>query len=162
MTKASNHDLALAFGAGAALASIVLLLSQKKKAPRTVLLDPRNEPGKAGFVYNKAHIYDGIAHVSGQVAVQFLIGDGKRECSLEEEIRQVLENLKTVVEKAGSSMDKVLKTDCLLSDISFYPDFNKVYGEFFSENAIKPGRVCYAAKELPLGARIEVACTAFI
>ena len=100
--------------------------------------------------------------MSGQVAVQFLIADGKRECSLEEEIRQVLENLKTVVEKAGSSMDKVLKTDCLLSDISFYPDFNKVYGEFFSENAIKPARVCYAAKELPLGARIEVACTAFI
>ena len=78
---------------GAAVASLVaLMLSGKKK--RTVLLDDRNKPGGAGFVYNKAHIYDGIAHVSGQVAVQFLVGPGKRECSLEEEIRQVLQNLK--------------------------------------------------------------------
>jgi 2-iminobutanoate/2-iminopropanoate deaminase len=153
--------IAQAFVGGAAVASLVaLMLSGKKK--RTVLLDDRNKPGGAGFVYNKAHIYDGIAHVSGQVAVQFLVGPGKRECSLEEEIRQVLQNLKEVVEKSGSSLDKVLKTDCLLSDIAFYPDFNKVYGEFFSDNPIKPARVCYAAKELPLGARIEVACTAFL
>ena len=68
--------IAQAFVGGAAVASLVaLMLSGKKK--RTVLLDDRNKPGGAGFVYNKAHIYDGIAHVSGQVAVQIPLMAGR-------------------------------------------------------------------------------------
>ena len=151
----------LFFLGGVALgAGLVLLLSMKKRN-RKVILDDRNKPGNKGFVYNKAHIIDGIAHISGQVAIQYLMPE-KKEVDLEEEIRQCLENLKTVVEMCGSSMDKVLKTDCLLSDIEDYATFNKVYSTFFSDNAIKPARVCYAAKQLPLKARVEVACTAYV
>jgi len=91
-----------------------------------------------------------------------LLGPGKPVPAIKDEIRFVLQTLKEVLEEAGSGIDKVMKTGCLLTSIEDYGAFNEVYSEFFSDNASKPTRVCYATKELPLGARVEVECTAYL
>jgi 2-iminobutanoate/2-iminopropanoate deaminase len=64
--------------------------------------------------------------------------------------------LKAVLEKSGSSMDKVLKTTCLLNDIKDYAAFNKIYLEYFPNDATRPARLCYAPGGLPLGGLVEV------
>ena len=64
-----------------------------------------------------------------------------------------MQNLKAVLEAAGTSFDKVVKTTCFLADIADFAAFNAVYGNYFTE---KPARSCVAAKDLPKGALVEV------
>ena len=68
--------------------------------------------------------------------------------------------MQALLKESGSDFTRVLKTTCYLGDISYYGDFNEIYGEFFPDNATKPARVCFAAGALPLGAKVEVECTA--
>jgi reactive intermediate/imine deaminase len=73
------------------------------------------------------------------------------------ETRQAMENVKTLLENYGSSLDDVVKCMCMLGDISDYADMNKEYKKFFPEN--RPARSTFGV-DLPLGARIEIECTA--
>ena len=66
---------------------------------------------------------------------------------------QVLENLKAVLEAAGCSLEKVVKTTCFLADMKDFARFNEIYGGYFTG---KPARSCVAAKELPKGVLVEV------
>ena len=66
---------------------------------------------------------------------------------------QVCENLKAVVEAAGTSLDKAVKTVCFLADIADFAKFNEVYGTYFTA---KPARSCVAVKDLPKGVLCEV------
>ncbi|WP_428770211.1 RidA family protein [Treponema sp. HNW] len=70
-----------------------------------------------------------------------------------EQTKQVLQNLKAVLEAGESSLDSVLKTTCFLSSMADFAAFNKVYSEFFTE---KPARSCIAVKDLPKGVLVEV------
>lgn len=74
-----------------------------------------------------------------------------------EQTRQVLQNLKAVLEAGGSSLNSVLKTTCFLASMADFAAFNKVYSEFFAE---KPARSCIAVKELPKGVLVEVEAVA--
>jgi len=73
--------------------------------------------------------------------------------TIEEQTRQVCENLKAVVEAAGSSMNKVVKTTCFLADMNDFARFNEIYAEYFTS---KPARSCVAVKELPKSVLCEV------
>ena len=72
--------------------------------------------------------------------------------------RQVLENMKAVLEAAGSSMPKVVKTTILLQDMASFAEVNGIYAEYFPESP--PARATFAVAGLPLGALVEIEATA--
>ena len=73
------------------------------------------------------------------------------------EARQTLENIKGILEAAGSSLDKVVATFVFMTDLADFQAMNQVYAEYFRANP--PGRTTVEVKALPAGARIEI--TAF-
>lgn len=102
--------------------------------------------------YSHAVSYNGLLFVSGQVALH---PDGT-PCrdSFEAEALRALENLKTVVEECGSSLDRVVKTMIFLADMDDFQAFNAIYAEFFKEQC--PARSCMQAARLPANFRVEI------
>jgi 2-iminobutanoate/2-iminopropanoate deaminase len=104
--------------------------------------------------YNQATTFDKLVFTSGQIALdpatmEIVAG------SVQEQTKQVMENLKAVLEEAGSSFENVLKTTCYLSDMDNFVAFNEVYGQYFkSETA--PARSTVAVKTLPKNVLVEV------
>jgi 2-iminobutanoate/2-iminopropanoate deaminase len=102
--------------------------------------------------YSQAVEANGFIFCSGQIALQpngeFLDGN------VEEQTKQVLENLKNVLEVGSSGINKVVKTTIFLSDIADFAKVNEIYGEFFGEH--KPARATVAVKELPKNAKVEI------
>lgn len=89
---------------------------------------------------------------SGQIPID--PATGKIEAAdIKTQAAQVCENLKAVLEAAGSSLDKVVKTTCFLKDIGDFDAFNEVYAQYFTE---KPARSCVGGLQLPKGALVEV------
>ncbi|MGZ8436074.1 MAG: RidA family protein [Candidatus Binatia bacterium] len=77
-----------------------------------------------------------------------------------EQTRQVLENLKAVLEAAGSSLDKVIKATVFLKNMADFAALNEVYGEYLG--AAKPARSTVAVAELPRGALVEIDFVALV
>ncbi len=77
-----------------------------------------------------------------------------------EETRQTLENIRTVLERHGSSLNQIVKCTVFLADIDEWPRMNEVYVTFFGEK--KPARSAVAGSGLALGARVEIDCIAVI
>lgn len=139
------------------IAIIVLILSftvdrgdqEKKTVRRVITFD--NTPVKRP--YSPAIEVNNTLYVSGQIAVDQSTGklvDG----NIGEQTRQALKNLKSVIERAGYSMENVAKCTVLLSDIAFYSTVNQIYMEFFPNDP--PARMAFAVKDLPMGALIEI------
>ena len=102
--------------------------------------------------YSQAVEAGGMIYTSGQIAIN--PESGEIEASdIKGQTRQVMKNLTAVLEAAGSSCAKSVKTTCFLADINDFAEFNAVYGEYFSS---KPARSCVAVKSLPKGALVEV------
>ena len=104
--------------------------------------------------YSQGTAANGFVFTSGQIpldpATGALVPGG-----IAEQTRQSLLNLKAILEKAGSSLDKVLKTTVFLSDMNNFAEMNKVYSEIFgTEN--HPGRSAVQVARLPKDALIEV------
>ena len=76
------------------------------------------------------------------------------------QVKQCLENLKTVLEAAGSSLDKVLKCTVFLTDITNFQALNEVYHSYFPANP--PARTTIAAKDLPGESPVEIECIAYV
>ena len=76
------------------------------------------------------------------------------------ETRQVCENMKAVLEAAGSSLEKAVKVTIFMADLSEMIAMNNVFNEYFPENP--PARTTLAVKELVAGARVEIEVAAFI
>lgn len=110
-----------------------------------------NAPGAIG-PYSQAMITGNLVFTSGQIAINPATGNVEA-VTIEEQTTQVCENLKAVLEAAGSSLEKAVKTTCFLADMADFAAFNGVYGEYFTG---KPARSCVAAKELPKGVKCEV------
>jgi len=144
--------------AGLALGSAALLLSlsQHLRLRRRKVI-PNSGPTAA--FYNAAQVYGGIAYVSGQVGLRsgVLVGD-----TAASQTPVAIENLLAALEACGSSKDKILKTTVYLADIADYSAFNEVYTRYFTDDDTRPARVCFAAKQLPLGAKMEIECIAMV
>ena len=89
-----------------------------------------NAPSAIG-PYSQAVKANGMIFTSGQIAINPKTSSVEAT-TIQEQTRQVCENLKAVIEAAGSSMDKVIKTTCFLADINDFVSFNEIYGEYFT------------------------------
>jgi 2-iminobutanoate/2-iminopropanoate deaminase len=74
------------------------------------------------------------------------------------ETRQTLENIRNILEEAGSSMARVVATTVYLTDINAFAEMNEVYAEYFTSNP--PGRTTVGVSSLPAGAQVEITVTA--
>lgn len=112
--------------------------------------------GSPYATFSRAVAFDGIVFVAGVVGQK----PGSRELAAVDfagQCRQAMENLKTSVEASGSTMDKVLKCNCFLTDVADFGTFNKIYTEFFT--AGPPARSTVVVKELVVpGAKLEIDC----
>lgn len=111
----------------------------------------KNAPDAIG-PYSQAKIAGGLVFTSGQIAINPASGNVEAS-TIEEQTAQVCKNLKAVLEEAGSSLDKAVKTVCFLKNMGDFAAFNSVYGEYFTS---KPARSCVAVKELPKDVLVEV------
>lgn len=108
-------------------------------------------PGAIG-PYSQAMVCGNLVFTSGQIAIDPAVGDIVAK-DVAGQTEQVMKNLSAVLEAAGSSFEKAVKTTCFLSDIADFAAFNEIYGKYFTG---KPARSCVAAKALPKGALVEV------
>ena len=95
--------------------------------------------------------------LSGQIGVlpgTLTLVDG----GIQAETRQTMENIKTVLERHGSSMERVVKCTVMLDDIDEWGALNEVYREYFP--VLKPARSAFGADGLALGAKVEIECWA--
>ena len=81
---------------------------------------------------------------------------------LEPETRQAMANLGTILTKAGSDFDKVVKVTILLADIADWGKVNDIYKTYFRDSIYYPSRTAYQAAALPMGARIEIEAIAIV
>ena len=108
--------------------------------------------------YSQAIEHNGFIFVSGQLPIDPATG-AFPEGGVEAQTRQSLTNLKSILEQAGSDLNKVLKTTVFLADMGDFAAMNGVYAEFFK--APYPARAAVAVKDLPKGALVEIECVAF-
>ena len=111
----------------------------------------KNAPAAIG-PYSQAVVVNGLVFTSGQIAINPASGNVEAE-TIEAQTEQVCTNLKNVLEAAGSSLEKAVKTVCFLKDMNDFAAFNAVYGKYFTE---KPARSCVAVKQLPKDVLVEV------
>ena len=117
------------------------------KAPKAI--GPYAQAIKAGeFIYT-----------AGQIPIDPQTGNLVAG-GIAEQTRQVLENLKAVLEAAGSSLDKVVKATVFLKNMADFAALNEVYGEYLG--AAKPARSTVAVAELPRGALVEIDFVAMV
>ncbi len=109
-------------------------------------------PGAIG-PYSQAIEVGDFIYTSGQIPIDPTTGTFA-EGGIKEQTRQSLQNIKAILEKAGSAMEKVIKTTVFLSDMNYFADMNSIYAEFFSEPY--PARSAVAVKTLPKNALIEI------
>lgn len=110
-----------------------------------------NAPNAIG-PYSQAVKANGLVFTSGQIAINPASGNVEA-VTIEEQTEQVCTNLKNVLEAAGSSLEKSVKTVCFLKNMEDFAAFNAVYGKYFTE---KPARSCVAVKQLPKDVLVEV------
>ena len=118
------------------------------------VVSTNNAPAAIG-PYSQAMKVGNLVFCSGQIPVDPATGNVAE--TVAEQAEQSCKNVKALVEAAGSSMDKVVKTTCFLSDINDFAAFNEVYAKYFVSN---PARSCVAVKDIPKGVKCEIEAVA--
>ena len=124
------------------------------------LIRTANAPDPVG-PYNQAIKAGNFIFCSGQIAIN--PETNKVDClgNIEEETKQVLKNLKAVLNAGGAKIDDVIKTTIFLTDLKNFQIVNKVYSNF-CEGEDSPARACVEVSSLPKGVMIEIDCVAFV
>ena len=107
--------------------------------------------------YSQAIVTDGWVFCSGQIPLDPSNGE-MLTGSVAEQTELVLTNLRAVLEAAGSSMDRVVKTTVFLSDMNTFAEMNEVYARHFGEH--RPARAAVQAGALPKFCDVEIECVA--
>jgi 2-iminobutanoate/2-iminopropanoate deaminase len=109
--------------------------------------------------YSQATIANGMIFTSGQLGIPAgqseLVSGG-----IQAETRQALENIRAVLEAAGSSLANVLKVTVFLDDINDFAAMNEIYSQFFTEN--HPARSAFQVGKLPRNAKVEIETVALL
>jgi 2-iminobutanoate/2-iminopropanoate deaminase len=102
--------------------------------------------------YSQAVKADNHLYVSGQIALR---ANGSMDTSsIENECRQVMENIRAIVEAAGSSMSRISKATIYCTDLKDFSALNSVYGSYFE--SAPPARETVQVEKLPKGAHVEI------
>ena len=112
-----------------------------------------------GGPYSQAIIHNDLIYLSGQGPIdpqtnQAVLG------TVEQQTELTLENIRIILEEAGSSLSKVLQVTAYLVNMREYGRFNEVYRRYFTENP--PARSCIQAARLPFDIRVEMDAIAYI
>jgi 2-iminobutanoate/2-iminopropanoate deaminase len=114
---------------------------------------------KAIGPYSQAIRTDTMIYTAGQIGLDPASGELVGN-TVDEQTRQVLTNLRNVLESAGSSLEQVVKTTVFLKDMNDFVKMNTVYTEFFAENP--PARSTIAVAGLPKGGLVEIEAVALL
>ncbi len=143
---------------GTALAALVLLSACEHKADLDVefITAPGTEDMNLPFspavrVGNTLYLSGNLGNIPGTLELA--------EGGIKGETRQTMENIKSVLELAGSSMDKIVKCSVFIADMTEWGAMNEVYRTYFT---VPPARSAFGANGLALGARVEIDCIAVI
>ena len=117
------------------------------------VVSTKQAPGAIGPYSQGIKVTGGLIFVSGQIPLVPETGEIVAG-GIAEQAAQVLENLKAIVEAAGSTLANVVKTTVYLKDIGDFAAVNTIYAKYFTENC--PARVCVEVSNLPKGALIEI------
>ena len=109
--------------------------------------------------YSQAVKFNDLVYVSGQIALNPSNGE-LNNTSLETETRQVLANMKAILEAANTNFANVIKCSIFLTDMGSFGEVNAIYGEVFADNS--PARETVEVSALPKGVRVEISCIAHV
>jgi len=129
----------------------------KYPIPRTSNLMKRiittDKAPKAIATYSQAVEANGMLFIAGQIPINPATGK-LIEGGIREQTEQVLKNIGEILSAAGYTFQDVVKSTCMLTDMSQYAEMNAVYGNFYFENS--PARAAFGVSGLPMGALVEV------
>lgn len=123
---------------------------------KVIYSDQAPEPAGA---YSQAIRTGNLLFTAGQVPIDPNTGE-LVQGGIEEQTQRVMENLKAVLEEAGTNFTKVVKATAFLDDMADFPDFNKTYADYFPSDP--PARSAFQVGALPLGAKLEIEMIAII
>jgi 2-iminobutanoate/2-iminopropanoate deaminase len=126
------------------------------RATRRTVINSDLAP-KAIGPYSQAIRVNGLVFCAGQTPIDPAVGK-LIEGDVPAQTRRVLHNISAILEAAGTSLSKVVKTTVFLTDMANFKAMNEVYAEFFPEHP--PARSTVAVAGLPLGAQVEIECIA--
>lgn len=109
--------------------------------------------------YNQAVLAGNTLYVSGQIPVDPQTGEVVK--GVKEATKQVMENLKAVLEVAGATFENVVKTTIFLTDMNDFAQVNAIYGEYF-DDATAPARETVQVANLPKFVEVEISCIAIL
>ncbi len=119
-------------------------------------ISTENAP-KALGPYSQALKAGGFVFCSGQIPINPAT-NAVEAATVEDQTRQSISNLKNVLEKAGTSLAKVVKTTVFIKDMNDFAALNGVYAEMFGDT--KPARSCVEVARLPKDVKVEIECIA--
>lgn len=109
--------------------------------------------------YSQAVVHNDIIYCSGQIGLESNTMDFAGD-DVESQTRQVMENIKAVLQEAGSDFSNVIKCSIYMDRMDDFGTVNEIYGEYFPENP--PARETVAVDTLPKNAKVEISCIAHI
>lgn len=115
------------------------------------VINTNNAPEAIG-PYSQGVIVGDFVYTSGQIPLNPVTGELVTDIKLA--TKQSMENIKSILEEAGTSLNNVVKTSIFLKDLNDFEAVNEVYGTYFIEN--KPARSCVQVAKLPKDAVIEI------
>ena len=121
------------------------------------VIKTNNAPGAIG-PYSQGIIVGDFVYTSGQIPIN--PATGVMETDIKLATKQSMENVKAILEEAGTSLDNVVKTSVFLKDLNDFTAVNEVYATYFNENP--PARSCVQVAKLPKDAVIEIEAIAII
>jgi 2-iminobutanoate/2-iminopropanoate deaminase len=134
--------------------SLLMLLSLQscQNSESKIIFHNSHEPSRANVPFSDAVETDNLLFLTGQIGKNHTTGE-LVSGGIKAESKQVIENIKAVLEYHELSLDNVVKCTVILKDIEDFKDFNSVYIEYFKK---KPARTTFAASGLAGGASIEI------
>tara|TARA_S200000501_G_scaffold118851_1_gene111591 strand:+ start:213 stop:593 length:381 start_codon:yes stop_codon:yes gene_type:complete len=108
--------------------------------------------------YNQAVIHNGTMYISGQIALDPITKELKKE-NLKNETMLVMNNLKAILENKNLSFDNVIKSTIFLKDMGNFKVVNEIYGSFFKSGE-EPARETVEVSKLPLNVNVEISMIA--
>jgi len=124
-------------------------------------LDYEGKPAKSTGFITPLIVYNGVIYIAGQGAhSRGDNSDAGKQPDIETHTRKVMENVKTLVEAGGGTMDSILQLTVFLTKLDDYDGLNKVFKTYFPNGG--PARTCVAVAALPGQSLVEINCTAAV